>query len=418
MKFNKKVISIMAWCIVISCAANPNPNKWINVATEYAVQSAINSAEEGDVIGFDVKSDLVYVTKGIKIDKNITLYGYNMATKNTITFRVPKSRAKDQENCRVFQIGNNSKVTLDSINIKGGYLNGDNLYGAAVENYGDLTLSNCNLTNNNGFGIGNCGGAVANFNDLHMYDCKLLNNTSTYCGGGIYNGKHGDLFMRNTYINNNSVTDPEECYGGGIYNNYLGSINIISCTIRENQAGEGNAKGYGGGIANKSYGIFRDTKIQKNTSSTAGGGIYAKGGDLCFSKSCIIEENSSLNGGGIFQESFFSDMLGYWVFGKIKFTDKNKINNNRALKDGGGIYCSNIFFTVQKSSADGAISLTTITGNKAGSNGGGIYFSEGDCFPKEFTDEHGINDINWDIGNSPDNLLLKSEEDSNSMTNI
>ena len=139
-------------------------------------------------------------------------------------------------------------------------------------------------------------------------------------------------------------------FGGGLRNN--GNTVIINrCSIRDNFADED-----GGGIQNEIGGTvtLNDSVITNNSALDDGGGIQDFGGVVTLNNSTIDSNQASggpsNDGGGIYS-------LGDLV------VNNSTIRNNRADRDGGGIY-----------NADGLTVLnnSTIDNNIAGDDGGGI----------------------------------------------
>jgi Zn-dependent metalloprotease len=187
---------------------------------------------------------------------------------------------------------------------------------------------------------------VSNAGYLTLENCELRNNHMTLGpGGGIQNS--GTLEMRNSHIHHNVARD-----GGGIYN--IGTMTLSNTVINDNVATSN-----GGGISND-WGTFTGTayiyssKIFGNESFW-GGGIYNHG-TLLLSQSSV-SGNYAANGGGL-----FGDGISSFNGGNTTVEDST-LSDNKTGGPGGGIYL-----------VGGTISLNnvTVSGNLA-SSGGGIY---------------------------------------------
>ena len=97
-----------------------------------------------------------------------------------------------------------------------------------------------------------CGGGIFNQGTLVIDDCIIAGNKADF-GGGIYNG--GMVTVRDSTISGNTANRNYDRLGegGGIYNDYLGLVNLISGSIDHNTAV------YRGG------GIYNAGRIEGNT---------------------------------------------------------------------------------------------------------------------------------------------------------
>ena len=239
------------------------------------------------------------------------------------------------------------------------------------------TCYNCEISNNESLGTGGAGFYIATF-----YDCIITNNRASLSGGGLQGGSctnYAGLIAGNYAVGN----------GGGVYNAV-----ILDGTILSN-----NVSGACGGGA---YYTSRDSQSSNitvccNHSTDNGGGVYGGtwrdcdiygnvtvkyGGGVCNANchSCDIHGNSSANfGGGVYYTANLHDCR---VFGNS--SSKNGggvsgngetsgfchiyggvISNNTAGTDGGGVHSCILH------------GGTTVCGNLAERNGGGVYNTEG-----------------------------------------
>ena len=193
------------------------------------------------------------------------------------------------------------------------------------------------------------GGGVFNYGGK-VIDCSFTNNEANHAGG-LFNS--GITSLSNCTISNNktlyAIGTNMLGYGGGVYN--VGALyiyeNVFIC----------NNKGIvGNGFYNYNSGIItmNGGKISENTGGEYGGGIY-NDGTVVINNGCI-ENNQASQGGGITTHGSLS------MYGGI-------ISKNVAGSYGGGI-CNSGTLNI-------AGSTVRISGNQAGSSGGGIYIYDG-----------------------------------------
>ena len=147
--------------------------------------------------------------------------------------------------------------------------------------------------------------------------------------------------------NNYDPTTIGYIHGGGLYSRGDAILNNSTVT--------GNAAWQGGGIYSNSTLTITDSVISSNTTEHHGGGIYFKGISLNMTNTLVIDNTqtryavgcSSCLGGGINKEG-----------GTITLTDST-ITGNSAGLEGGGLA------TRSGSSAGITLINTTITGNSA-----------------------------------------------------
>ena len=186
------------------------------------------------------------------------------------------------------------------------------------------------------------------------------NMTITDGWGGAFDfdtGLSGNqtVTMTNVTISSNTLTQGE---GGGIAifntNGGTGGLTAANCIIQNNIAapnatdGSGEEGGNGGGIA-----VLGSGRLTLTTSTVSGNQTKAAGGSFAV-------------GGGI---AYFGGEFSGTTFVNGQMTlNGDAIANNIASAQGGGIYGGD-GFTIQ---ASGAI-LSSVTGNTAGGDGGGIF---------------------------------------------
>ncbi|MGC2235235.1 MAG: choice-of-anchor Q domain-containing protein [Pyrinomonadaceae bacterium] len=165
---------------------------------------------------------------------------------------------------RVFNIGNQSQVTIADLKLTGG--NGSNGGGAGIRagNNTVITLERVNITGNN--------------------------SPVSVDGGGVY-FEGATLNIRNSTISGNKAAN-----GAGIVHYGTGTMIIVNSTISNNTLVSGGS--YGGGIAMSGNNILRNVTITGNSSeitktASSGGGVTVfSGGSLNFANTIIAGNNA------------------------------------------------------------------------------------------------------------------------------
>ena len=252
----------------------------------------------------------------------------------------------------------------------------------------------------------NSGGGIYNaIKSLVYFDSGAIqcNGVSTY-GGGIYNNDASRLEMTGGKIIKNSASQTSSImYGGGVCNDWLNSVFIMSGgLINENRAwyiGTGTSNGKGGGVYNGGKMFMYGTAVIGNKDAST----------IATEASCGNKANI---GGGIYND-YSTDRRGYLYIGYEPdadgitpkeadfsggiYNNYSKDNSNGNNKDGGGAIYSTAFppnygdvriakGTIAYNSTEdygGAycgkeITITggSILNNSAGKKGGAIYFKQ------------------------------------------
>ncbi len=215
------------------------------------------------------------------------------------------------------------------------------------------------------------GGAVLNRENVVMVDCILLENGTNgndADGGAIASGPGNLTLTASSVVGNSTAGDLSA--GGGIYNDG-GRLTITASVVAQNTTTGQDSRG-GGIYSRNGELIVRTTDIDDNaTSGSSGGGIFVQdGGSFTIAQSTIryntIEGFGQ--GGAIYVNT--SVITPNTPFGTIV---NSTIHGNHAADEGGGIF---LFGGRLR------ISNSTITSN-TGAPGGGIA-SDG-LFPEEHT---------------------------------
>lgn len=255
-----------------------------------------------------------------------------------------------------------------------------------------ITIRNGNAIADSGGGIRNAAGWVT------LEDCVIDNNKAgstaagKYGGGGIYNGETAQMIINRCEVINNEVMNYTTqavgglIGGGGIFNN--GTMTITQTTLRANQG-----RPFGAGILNTS-GLplasgkltISESIIESNINLISSGGGLANAGGASVITRTIIRLNEADDGAGILNvagtnkdgtvsgnvrlnSSVVQGNLGQGILNQGSLDVLySTISSNRALEssgpDGGGI--------LNRAPGTMTISNSTITGNRASRNGGGI----------------------------------------------
>jgi len=159
--------------------------------------------------------------------------------------------------------------------------------------------------------------------------------------------------------------------GGGIYNDYYGTITLEGGSICGNFAQNGGGIYCGSNISAENGTAVRINggTICHNTVTQNGGGIYSGIHSTQYPKAVVI------NGGTICDNTAMGDGGGIWTGGHTTVYGGD-IRNNTAYGNGGGLFSN---FTSTKTMLQVKLSSETgkairITGNQA-SQGGGVYLS-------------------------------------------
>ena len=121
---------------------------------------------------------------------------------------------------------------------------------------------------------------------------SIINGGPNYHGGGIYNTV--TLEIKNCKVSENiaGFFTSLEVYGGGIYNSYNGSLEMINCCISCNSA----PQGYGANIANAGIANLTNCTV---SDEQGGCHFYLSGGIISFYNSIIVRDwNGTVYGQG------------------------------------------------------------------------------------------------------------------------
>ncbi len=231
-------------------------------------------------------------------------------------------------------------------------------------------------------------GATANNSmyvvQFEMRDGEVSDNTaSTYSGaeanvyahaGGIYindangTGNTASFIMSGGTISGNKATHLNASRGGAVYVLGGGSFYMSGGSI------EGNtAYGFGGAVAIKdgNFNMSGTGVIQDNLSYYQGGAAYVENGAFNMSGGTIKNNRTHTKGGGAFVTGGSFNMTGGTISSNTALNEDSDTGEDVIAdgNDGGGAFVT----------GGGSLTLSngSITGNIAGSQGGGVYIETG-----------------------------------------
>ena len=352
--------------------------------------------------------------KGFKSTNTSSGYGYEGgAINNSGTLTITSSTI---ENCFAYRDGgaiyNTGTATLNNVQFTNCYTTGNNMWGGAIANLGDLVIEN-----NSSFTECKAmeGGAIWDIgNSMSISDSTFTKCSADSSGGAILYGRSGEtnpatinsildkvtiqgctadsgsaimirsytkgsVTMQNGCVIQNCTAVVESDQGGTIRTN--GGVNvqmtIDGCTIKDNDGGNNGGAIYWNANGAQSMLTVRNSSITGNTTAGNGGGMFLEGARMSFSSTVVSGNNAGENGGGICINSYGGGMdVGMSASDSFNLTlnDGFKVQNNTA-ENGGGV-AFNLYnadpahkYTYNVTILEGA----EITGNNATNDGGGIW---------------------------------------------
>ena len=242
-----------------------------------------------------------------------------------------------------------------------------------------LTLNNTVISNN---GAGDAGGGIDTdgAGTVVINNSQIIGNTDIHQGAGVYvdvpAGSSNDfvganMTMTGTVVSNNSALARDDtASGGGISNAGTGTIIIDKSTI----SGNFSAGGMGGGFSdenNKGTLVVKNSLFLNNSAGDSGGAIQEGGPSTTIINTEFKGNSSGANGGALFANGTTLTVQS------STFANNTASGNGDGTGGGGAIEIE----TTGTGSAGSMITDTTITGNRAlnnaGANGGGIDVGSG-----------------------------------------
>lgn len=352
--------------------------------------------------------------KGFKSTNTSSGYGYEGgAINNSGTLTITSSTI---ENCFAYRDGgaiyNTGTATLNNVQFTNCYTTGNNMWGGAIANLGDLVIEN-----NSSFTECKAmeGGAIWDIgNSMSISDSTFTKCSANSSGGAILYGRSGEtnpatinsildkvtiqgctadsgsaimirsytngsITMQNESVIQNCTAAVKDDCGGTIRTN--GGVNVAmtidGCTIKNNNGGNNGGAIYWNANGASSMLTVRNSSITGNKTAGNGGGMFLEGARMNFSSTVVSNNEAGENGGGICINSYGGGMnVGMSASDSFNLTlnDGFKVQNNTA-ENGGGV-AFNLYnadpahkYTYNVTILEGA----EITGNNATNDGGGIW---------------------------------------------
>ncbi len=219
--------------------------------TERGIRAAI--AQGGGPFSFDCNGATTVVTEAeVVIDNDVILDGEGNLT------------VDGADEHRVFSIPQNVKVELRGLTVTHGFR------GGGITNEGLLTVERCVISDNSTtappIGLEGGGGGVWNAGQMSIINTTIADNVASHTtGGGIYNDWSGTLTLTNSTIAGNAAyIDGWGGVGGGIRNE--GQMTITNSTVSGNSVA-GIEDVSGGGILNGGWMSLVNSTISGNRAS-------------------------------------------------------------------------------------------------------------------------------------------------------
>lgn len=314
-----------------------------NGGTINATDSSISDNIAGWSTGGIYNSGTINLTRS-SIDHNMAQYAggiYNSyggtisATDSSISDNIAQSEGGGIYNYGYVEL-HSSSIDNGTAQNGGGVYNDGTIYaidssisdnvagwnGGAIYNlyYGSVQLFNSSIDHN----MARSAGGVYNSGTITAMNSAISHNTAEYEGGGIYNDYSGTVDLICSSVDNNTAQ-----HAGGMYNSYDGRIYATDSSISDNAA-EGN----GGAIYNRWFVQLLNSSIYHNTAQNGGGVFNGYGSGFLVKNSTISQNIAEYEGGGIYNDYYSSVDL---ITGSI---EQNIAQNAGGIFNGyeGGIY--------------------------------------------------------------------------------
>jgi hypothetical protein len=211
---------------------------------------------------------------------------------------------------------------------------------------------------------------------ITIKDLTITGGDAESCGGGIRNGddRSCQTFGRNPttvrggaiMLSNVMVTGNRAAIGAGIHNS-SGTISLYNSKVMGN-TGRGDYDILGAGIANAGTAYLINTIVAGNftdSGSLSDSGSFSNPGSFTFPGSLFTDPGNSSVPGGFTDTTITVAGGGIWNSGNLNLTNSTVAGNTS--QEGGGIY---------KEGGTVTLLSSVVTGNRA-STGGGIWTLEG-----------------------------------------
>jgi hypothetical protein len=332
---------------------------------DISLRDAIAAATAGEVITFDGDLfsegartlDLVMPLGEIVINKSLTISGPGADLLTIDASGLDFDTEVFGNGGRVFDINDGISGNLLDVTIEGVTLTGADKYedGGAIRSLENLTLIDSVVIDNQS---GRGGGLYNGAGTMEIIGCTIFQNNNDgpqngHRGSGITNWQ-GTLIVTDSIVSENGLTICDVC---GTYKGGAGIYNHQGSVSIAESTINGNS---GGGIYSSGLDAAADVTISNSSISqnligfSAGDGLTLSGTETNI-QNCLITENQR---GGIVNR-----------FGGLTIAE--------TTISGNGIGNEFLAGGIRNSAADLTISSTTISGNTATEEGGGVYHDEG-----------------------------------------
>jgi len=386
---------------------NDNNSGLSEAAPFKTLAKAIQAASDGTVKTITVIGTLNHASENSTWDTT-TVFPLIAKNNELITIRGKQSAAENEKailsakgtDRRVIFTNSPSNIHFEYIDITGGDITDRNGGGICIENaavsIGTGTRFYDNSANAGGAifitrntekrtviqnaeifdNTAKWGGGIYTYSEMLIEDTRIYNNYASNYGGGVEIDGKGAIIKNSTITGNRTGTS-----GGGIYVAKDADIELINCSINENEASGGGGIGTSGAVLmsggtinnnNVRWGSGGGIKIDENGSFTMSGGYVSGNTSLSSGGGIYIDKNGSFTMSGGYVSGNTSPNStggGIYIEGKCIIED-GVISNNRAgnesnVTNGGGISVSK--------GAEFSMNGGSIENNIASYSGGGIY---------------------------------------------
>lgn len=358
-----------------------------------------NTAKSGG--GVYTKGGKVTINKSTITENKVTGNGGGICAEDNSTVTVVGGEISSNTSTGVEQTAsgggglytNNSTVTLDKVTITGNQATTDprNDGGGILAAGSNLTITGSTITKNTAPDCG--GGLFLSHTNANITGSTIEGNQAKQ-GAGVYLNDSPDVAeadctgshthnITDTKINHNTASS----IGGGMY---VGQSNVtLTGSTLDGNASTDKTYGQGGAIVAYSAGdITLDSTTVTNNYAAAGGGIYSLGTavsdtHITLRNNTKFTGNTAASGAGI----YLAHSLGNNIL--LELSD-SAIDNNTASSGGGGIFAYNgVQINANKAS---------FNGNKAASGAGIYLYGQNNKVMAELTDSFIDNNIASDWG--------------------
>lgn len=249
---------------------------------------------------------------------------------------------------RIFEVfGPGTTVRIAELAITHGRLPPSRFGGALENDEGDVVLERVAVRGNRSTAGG--GGLSAHQGTLTVRNSSIAGNEATPSGsgGGIYFQGPGTL----TVVDSAIAANEAAIVGGGIYAN-----STTMASLERSSVGRNRAENAGGIVMVGAGMTLTRSGVRRNRAEQSGGGLAAvSAGALTLSRTTVSRNRAGTDAGGIEVNSNNSSLT---------VLESTIANNEAVTGDGGGIRMVN---------GTHAFENATISGNRAGDDGGGFF---------------------------------------------